>query len=472
MSAESAAVRTWQGSAALRSMLLFVNFFLILVAYYLVKPASRSLFLEHSETAMLPYVWTASGLLLLVLVPGYQALLQRYGRLRVVLGCCLGTAVALLAFRGLFDRAGAPTAIAFYLLVDVFSVVLVEQFWSLTNSVYDRREGKRWYGLIASGGLVGGLVGGLAASGLVEHGGLATADLISLAAALLLLMLLLTQALARAGVYREQPQQAAARRAADAGPVDLAMVWESLRSNRLVMIITLLVLFSQIIEPVVEYQFMHHVEQTYAGRDARTVFLSDFLSLLSGLALAVNVLLTPLVHRYAGVLGGLMAQPLLLGVATFAYLLQPQLGMAMAMKLTDRALSYSINRASKELLYVGTEAARIFRIKAWIDMVGYRSFKIAGNLAIIAVGHLAWQTTHYVLAGVTLAVCAAWLLAVWALRRQPESDPGPRVLAGDGVALVGSRAAAVYLTAKAASPRPPFARRWQTPRRRVRLSRI
>ena len=472
MSAMSPAIRPWQGSAALRSMLLFVNFFLILVAYYLVKPASRSLFLEHSEAAMLPYVWTASGLLLLALVPGYQALLQRFGRLRVVLGCCLGTALALLGFRGLFESAGAPTAIAFYILVDIFSVVLVEQFWSLTNSVYDSKEGKRWYGLIASGGLVGGLVGGLAASNLVQHGGLATADLISLAAALLLVMLLLTQALARAGVYREQPAHAAARRA-DTGPVDLAMVWESLRSNRLVMIITLLVLFSQIIEPVVEYQFMHHVEQTYADRDARTVFLSDFLSLLSGLALAVNILITPLVHRYAGVVGGLMAQPLLLGVSAFAYLLQPQLGMAMAMKLTDRALSYSINRASKELLYVGTEAARIFRIKAWIDMVGYRSFKIAGNLAIIAVGQLAWQTTHYVLAGITLAVCAAWVLAVWALRRpRPESDPEPRKLAGGGVALVGTRTAAVYLTAKAASPRPLFARRWQTPRRRVRLSRI
>ena len=472
MSAMSPAIRPWQGSAALRSMLLFVNFFLILVAYYLVKPASRSLFLEHSEAAMLPYVWTASGLLLLALVPGYQALLQRFGRLRVVLGCCLGTALALLSFRGLFESAGAPTAIAFYILVDIFSVVLVEQFWSLTNSVYDSKEGKRWYGLIASGGLVGGLVGGLAASGLVEHGGLATADLISLAAALLLVMLLLTQALARAGVYREQPAQAAARRAADAGPVDLAMVWESLRSNRLVTIITLLVLFSQIIEPVVEYQFMHHVEQTYADRDARTVFLSEFLSLLSGLALAVNILVTPLVHRYAGAVGGLMVQPLLLGVAAFAYLLQPQLGMAMAMKLTDRALSYSINRASKELLYVGTEAARIFRIKAWIDMVGYRSFKIAGNLAIIAVGQLAWQTTHYALAGLTLAVCAAWVLAVWALREQPATSPEPRKLAGGGVALVGSRAAAVYLTARASSPRPLFARRWQTPRRRVRLSRI
>ena len=56
-------------------------------------------------------------------------------------------------------------------------------------------------------------------------------------------------------------------------------------------------------------------------------------------------------------------------------------------------------------------------------MVGYRSFKIAGNLAIIAVGQLAWQTTHYALAGLTLAVCAAWVLAVWALRERRITWP-------------------------------------------------
>ncbi len=427
--------RQWQGSTALRSLLLFVNFFLILVAYYLVKPASRSLFLEHSSSDALPYVWTGSGLLLLLLVPGYQGLLRRFGRMRVVLGSCVATSASLLLFRGLFDHAGAPTAIAFYVLVDIFSVVLVEQFWSLTNSVYDTREGKRWYGLIASGGLVGGLVGGLTASELVKVTTLDTRDLITVAAMLLLVMMLLTLRLARAGLYREKPAVAAARHAAEAATpqVDFGMVWDSILSNRFILLITLLLLFSQVCEPIVEYQFMQHVESTYTNQEARTVFLSQFLSLLSGVALAINLLLTPLIHRYLGVVGGLMVQPVLLGIASLAYLVHVDLRMAIAMKLTDRGLSYSINRASRELLYVGAEAGRIFKVKAWIDMVGYRSFKIIGNVAIIVISQLPERTSEYLLGSVVLGICVAWGLAVMALRGTRKAPPrAVPVAAGSG----------------------------------------
>lgn len=425
----------WQGGTALRSVLLFVNFFMILVAYYLVKPASRSLFLEHSNSDALPYLWTASGLMLLVLVPGYQWILRRVGRMRVVLGSCVVVAATLLIFRGLFDTAGAPTAISFYIFVDIFSVVLVEQFWSLTNSVYDSREGKRWYGLIASGGLVGGFVGGLTASWLLEFTPLSTPDLISIAAVLVLLMMLLTGRLARAGLYREKPAVAAARREGDQAPVDFGLVWESIRSNRFLLLITLLLLFSQVCEPIVEYQFMHHVEATYTDQEQRTVFLSEFMSLLNILALGVNLVLTPLIHRYAGVIGGLMVQPVMLGLSALWYVSHADLRPAMAMKLTDRGLSYSINRASRELLYVGADAAKIFKVKAWIDMVGYRTFKIIGNIAIVAIGTLSWRTSEYLLAAVVLSICVAWALAVVALRSTRRAQP--RIRSGAEQAISG-----------------------------------
>ncbi|MDB5970820.1 MAG: carrier protein [Hydrocarboniphaga sp.] len=408
---------SWTGSTALRSLLLFLNFFLILLAYYLVKPASRSLFLSHLSSDMLPYVWTGSGLLLLLLVPGYQKLLKRYGRLRVVLGSCAGTSVLLLLFRGLFHYANAPIAFGFYILVDIFSVVLVEQFWSLTNSVYNSREGKRWYGLIASGGLVGGIAGGMVSSALVKYTSLNTEDLISVAAVLVLAMMALTGRLARAGVYRER-EVADAPVHLDEPSIDFGVVLKSIRSNRFVALIALLVLFSQICEPIVEYQFMHHVEAAYANGEARTVFLSQFLSLQSGVALAVNLLLTPLIHRYGGVIAGLLMQPLLLGVSAMAYLFNTDLRTAAVMKISDRGLSYSINRSSRELLYVGADAHTIFKVKAWIDMVGYRVFKIVGNVAILLIVQwTTYQQSETALSAVVVMLCVGWGLCVVALRR-------------------------------------------------------
>jgi hypothetical protein len=69
-------------------------------------------------------------------------------------------------------------------LVDIFSVVLVEQFWSLTNTIYSTEEGKRWYGIVGSGGLVGGVVVGIAARFMLQTVGLHTPDLLLVAAAI------------------------------------------------------------------------------------------------------------------------------------------------------------------------------------------------------------------------------------------------------------------------------------------------
>ncbi|HUP91735.1 MAG TPA: Npt1/Npt2 family nucleotide transporter [Solimonas sp.] len=400
---------------ALRSALLFLNFFVILLAYYQVKPASRSLFLEYSDASQLPYVWTASGVLLLMLMPFYQRLIQRFERIPFVVGTCAVVVALLLAFRLLLNEPGPAVAVGFYIFVDIISVVLVEQFWSLTNSLYDKREGRHWYGLIASGGLLGGLVGGFAASWLVAQGGLTTEDLIVVAALLLAGMMALTWRMAAAGMYREAP-----RRQAEATGSNLAMadIWQSLTSNRVVGLLALLLLASQVCEPLVEYQFMHIVEASYSNAEVRTAYLSGFLGVLSGAALGINLLITPLLHRYGGAIAGMMVQPILLGCSAFAFAMHADLRSASLMKIADRSLSYSVNRASRELFYISADARTIFKVKAWIDMVGYRAFRIVGNCLILLMTQvLPWQVGDRAMSGVVLAVCCGWTFGVLALHR-------------------------------------------------------
>ncbi len=390
---------------ALRSILLFLDFFLIILAYYQVKPASRSLFLEYADAKDLPYLWTGSAVLLLALMPLYVRLLKKFTRLHIVLGTC-GAALALLVlFRFLLLWPSLPTAIGFYLLVDIFSVVLVEQFWSLTNSVYRSSDGRRWYGLIASGGLVGGFVGGYLASALVRLTSLTTVDLLLVSAGIIGLVMWLTLRLARYGFYDEAP-------AAEAPAAGAADVWTTLRSSRYLMLIAVMLLLSQICEPIVEYQFMHLVEQAYPDKEARTAYLSDFLSLLSGLALLINLAVAPLLLRRFGVAAGILAQPVLLGLSALGFAFESRLTMAGAMKVSDRALAYSINRQARELLYVWVDAATIYRAKAWIDMVGYRGFKIAGSLIILLLTQwLPWQVGDAGLSWAVVAMCAGWIVA-------------------------------------------------------------
>lgn len=403
----------------LRAFLLFANFFLIILAYYLVKPASRSLFLDHADAVHLPYVWTASALLLLLCMPVYQWILRHVARVRVVIGSCLLIAILLVTFR--FWMAwypGLALAVGFYILVDVFSVVLVEQFWSLTNSIHQREEGSRWYGLIASGGLLGGLAGGLIAGWLIRATPLTTVDLLVVAAGVILFMTVQTAWLARHGMYRED----SAHQRAEAVRQAMQKGWRALRTNRFLWFIALMLFFSQVAEPIVEYQFMTLVEQEHSERESRTAYLSHFFSLLSACALLVNLLITPLVHRHLGAIAGLLVQPVLLGISAVVFAFNARLTVAATMKIADRGMSYSINRASRELLYIPIDPVTIYQAKAWIDMVGYRSFKIAGNVVILLLTQwLPWRLGHVDLAWVVVGICAFWIAAILHIRGQYAS---------------------------------------------------
>ena len=63
-----------------RALILFINFFLIILAYYHIKPASRSLFLEYLGADSLPYVWISTAVILGLAISFYHRLLERCSR--------------------------------------------------------------------------------------------------------------------------------------------------------------------------------------------------------------------------------------------------------------------------------------------------------------------------------------------------------------------------------------------------------
>ncbi len=98
---------------------------------------------------------------------------------------------------------------------------------------------------------------------------------------------------------------------------------------------------------------------------------------------------------------------------SFVYLSQATLQAGAFLKIADRGLSYSINRASKELLYVPIEPLLMFRAKAWIDMFGYRLFKVVGSLLILLLTQwLPWPVEATQLAWVVVAICLLWMGAL------------------------------------------------------------
>jgi len=414
--------------AAIQAGLLFTNFFLIIMALYQVKPASRSLFIESLGTDQLPYVWIATAAILALLISWYHRLVARHSRLYVVLGSC-GVFIALMI--GLraalaFPALEKPASAGFYIFVDIFGVVLVEQFWSLTNTLYSTAQSKRWYGLIGIGGLLGGVAGGELGAVLIRHTSITTIDLPLVAAGILLLLVVLTLVMHRLGLYQERPGVVPVATTA-AGGIN---GWQSLMRARYLVLIAAILLLAQFAQPLVEYQWLKTVEKVYPQRELRTAFLGDFFSLLSLVAIGVNLVITPLVLRYLGVVGGLLVQPLILGVSAMGFMIQPVLTTAAILKISDRGLSYSINRASRELLYVPIDPVLIYQAKAWIDMFGYRLFKVLGSaLILILTQWLPLGIGPTQLSWVVLAICVTWIGTALAAGREyhrlgPQTAPG------------------------------------------------
>ncbi len=402
-----------QNSATLkRALILFVNFLLIILAYYQVKSASRSLLIEHWGSDRFPYVWIASALVLGSFIGFYHRLVERYSRLNVVLGSCLLFIALLLLFRLLLAWIGAAAAIGFYIFVDIFSVILVEQFWSLTNTTNTTENGKRTYWFIGTGGLVGGVLGGLLAAALLTYTPMTTQDLLLSCAALLAIVFALNVYMDRLGIYQEVAGEARS-------PIKAAGGWRALLESRYLLLIAAALLCAQLAQPLVEYQFMKTVEATYTELDQRTAFISTLFSVLGLVSIGVNLAVTPLIHRYLGVITGMLMQPVVLALCSLSFITAPTLTVASIVKISDRGLSYSVNRASKELLYVPIDPIRTYQAKAWIDMLGYRLFKILGSSLILLFTQ--WLPVHLDVARlgwVTVWVCLGWVVIIGALARE------------------------------------------------------
>ena len=388
-----------------RAGILFLNFFLIILAYYQVKSASRSIFLEYWSADLLPYVWIVSALVLGSIIGFYHQLVERHSRLHVVLGSLTCFVALLMVLRALLGWESRTAAFIFYIFVDIFSVILVEQFWSLTNTINDTEGGKRSYWFIGTGGLLGGGAGGLLASRLIEHTPMTTPDLLLVCALLLGFTFVLNLYISRLGMYAE----------VKAGPklVVAAGDWRELVRSRYLLLIAAALLCSQLAQPIVEYQWAKTIEVTYTDLDERTQFYGNFFLVLSLVSIAVNLILTPLIHRFIGVAAGMLTQPLLLATCSFGFMLSPTLGVASVMKVSDRGLSYSINRASKELLYIPVDPVRTYQAKAWIDMLGYRLFKVLGSaLILMFIGFLPDGTSAAHLGWLTLLICLGWIWVI------------------------------------------------------------
>src|SRR6476660_4929248 len=167
-------------------ILAFFYFFLVLAAYYVLRPVREQLSAAVGVQALLPF-YSATFVVTLVLTPVYGWLVAHFPRKRFVPLVYLFFIANLLAFIPAFQAQGtlAPEILGavFFVWMSVFNLFVVAVFWSFVADVFSATQAYRLFGIIALGGTLGAISGPLLTKTLVHVIGIA--PLLGVAAALL-----------------------------------------------------------------------------------------------------------------------------------------------------------------------------------------------------------------------------------------------------------------------------------------------
>src|SRR5262245_7219044 len=151
-------VQLREGESA-TAVLMFAYSFLAMTAYNILKPITRSKFISDLGADNLPWVQLVAGILIGFIMQGYSRAIGVVPRRWAIPVTQAGCVVLILAFWVLFQGGQDWASVGFYVLGMILGILLISQFWTLANDIYDARHAKRLFGFIGGGASLGGATG-------------------------------------------------------------------------------------------------------------------------------------------------------------------------------------------------------------------------------------------------------------------------------------------------------------------------
>lgn len=373
--------------------LTFTILGLLIGGHTLVETARDTLFLSRLPPERLAYVYVAVAAGTLLLAPFSRRLVEWVGARNALVLTLLFSAFGIAWFR---LRAHDDLAVfGLYVFGGLVITSLVAQFWILASTLFTAAQGRRLFGPLAAGGVLGAVVGAAGSTLLLMHEGV-DALLVAASFAFVLAALVAT--------FFEIDEEGVV---AALAPTPLPNALSDARREPLAQKIALMVALSTALSVLVDYVFKARAVATYPGAELGSFFARYYLA-LNAITLLFQVFLTgPLVARL-GVLGVSLFSPSLLVVGALAATLTGvPLFMAAILRGLDGGLRNSVQRVALELLWAPIERHQKAGVKALVDGVVSRGAQAA---AAVSLGVLVTSGR----AGLpTLTFCAAAFAALW-----------------------------------------------------------
>jgi len=406
--------------------------FIILTAYYIVKPIRDSI-AASNRPETLPWMFTATLVVMLIANMIFAAIVARMERRKFIPFAYAFFILVLLLFFVLM-RTGSPaqqvwTGRAFYVWVSVFNLFNTAIFWAFMTDLFTVEQGKRLYAFIAVGGTLGAIAGAYITKNLIR--GMGPANLVAISATLFAIVCVLVRFFPNN--FMEGNKVVTAREQPIGGTV-WSGITHIMRSPYLFGLAAAILLYTT------TSTWAYFQQTTLAGAALktsadRTVFLSNLEIWVNTITVLIQFFLTGRFLKWFGVAFTLTALPFLSMLGFAAMAIAPSLAMLAFFQVTRRAAAYALMRPSREILFTVLKREDKYKVKSVTDTLGYRVGDQLGAWSYGGLGANGLQLSLNAISWIAVPLTAGWCaLSLWLARKQRvladaqmKRDQGPRL---------------------------------------------
>ena len=444
-------VKQGEGTTAI---LLFANVFLILLAYYFIKPLREGWIAISdvqglSKMEVKAYSSFLQSIMLLFVVGWYAQLAAKWDRVTLFTRAtlfCISNMIIFWALQPNLFFGGLPLmGVIYYLWVGMFSVFVVAQFWTFAADIYTNERGKRMLPFIAIGATSGAAFGSWAVNLLVGSGLIPTEALLLVAIVPLLASIFIVRMVAqREAIHMKADAEKPPETEADA--TEKPSIWGGAKLvllSKFLLLAALVTLLTNWVNTNGENLLFGVIQESLANdaqkqgisgedsilefvRDGTTAFYGNFFFWVNIIALLLQAFVASRLLKYGGFAAILLILPVIALTSYTVMALLPVLAVVKMMKIAENATDYSLNNTSRHVLWLPVSSAMKFRGKPAIDTLYVRlGDGLAAITVLIGVQMLSLSTSGFFAFNVFLVLC--WLivgiLLVREHRRASSGEP-------------------------------------------------
>lgn len=411
----------------LTSLILMANVLLLLVAYYVLKTVREPLILASGGAQLKAYATATQAVLLIGFVPAYSALTKRLKRMQLITATLLFYAAVFVLF-WVMAKAGVPNlGFVFFLVLGIFSLSAIAQFWSLANDLYTKEQGKRLFAILGIGASLGAVVGSFVASKLVKP--LGPFPMMIVAAGILGVCL----ALSWIANAREATRASAA--ATDDKPIGGKNGFVLIAQDRYLMLLAIIILLLNLVNTTGELILSERVTQEAAAsvtdfaslpKEAKAKIIGDFAGEWYGefffwvnlFGAVAQLFLVSRVFKYLGIRAALFSLPVI-GLFTYGmFAFYPVLAFVRGGKIAENSCDYSLYNTTKQALWLPTTREQKYNAKMAIDTFIVRFGDLVSGLFV------GWGLENGMsvqkIAMVNLGIIILWVVMVVIIGRENQ----------------------------------------------------